>query len=71
MCLDLQIWPFCVPDDNNNDNTTDYFAPTHACGVITILSNINKVLEKFLMPKILQQDSLPTLNPLQGGFESI
>lgn len=35
---------------------------------ITILSNISKVLEKLLMLKILQQNSPPTLNALQGGF---
>ena len=35
---------------------------------ITILSNINKILEKLVMLKIHSLEDPPVLNPLQGGF---
>ena len=37
---------------------------------ITVLSNISKILEKLILLRISELDSIPSLNPLQGGFRA-
>ena len=53
-----------IPKGHNKDLSN----PSNFRG-ITILSNVSKVLEKLILDKILSQESPPSLNPLQGGFQ--